>query len=155
VKLFRLRRKPESGEVEKELVLDTDAEAQALAQEVPEAERGSPQGGDSLDPNPLDIFGDAKNEVEESTPASEPVDIPIQDLLSDLVGVSHRLRTTPQACDLVAEPGEEEDAAEADASEGLQVAGPPPTGYRRYALHRARLAIRSPPSSWPPSLPLR
>jgi LysM repeat protein len=141
VKLYRLRREPESGEEEKELVLDTDAEAQAPAQEAPEAEGSSPQVGDSLDTNLLDPFGDARNEVEESTPASGLADIPIQDLLSDLVGVSHRLRTTPPACDVAAEPDEEGDTAEAHDSEGLQVAGPSPTGYRRYALHSLTLSL--------------
>jgi len=144
MRFFRLRRKPESGEEEKELVLDTDAEPQALAQDTPEAEEeadtpsegealapegdlmtqigaeadaeiaaeeetpetegGSPQAGDSLDPDLLDIFRAAKNEVQESTLASELEDIPAQDLLSDLVGVSHRLRAMPRAR---AEPGQD------------------------------------------------
>jgi hypothetical protein len=142
MRFFRLRRKPESGEEEKELVLDTDAEPQAPAQdsseaeaaapaegeapapegdlmtqigaeadaeikaeeEAPETEGGSPQAGDSLDPDLLDIFRAAKNEVQESTLASELDDIPAQDLLSDLVGVSHRLRAMPRA---PAEPGQD------------------------------------------------
>jgi hypothetical protein len=133
MRFFRLRRKPESAEEEKELVLDTDAEVQALSQDTPEAdtpteeeapapegdllaqigaeadaeieaekkapetEGGSPQGGDSLDPDLLDIFRTAKEEVEESTLASELEDIPAQDLLSDLVGVSDHLRAMPRA----------------------------------------------------------
>jgi hypothetical protein len=152
MRFFRLRRKPESDEEERELVLDTDAEAQALAQdtleaeekapqsaaeadsltegeapapeghdlaqigaeadaeieaeeEAREAEGGSPQGGDSLDPDLLDIFRAAKDEVQESTLASELEDIPAQDLLSDLVGISHHLRTMPRAH---AEPGQEQ-----------------------------------------------
>jgi LysM repeat protein len=71
MKLFRLARKPGSGEEEREFVLDTDAEAQALDQD--------------------------ETEAEESTPAPEPQDIPIQELLSDLVGVSRRLSTAPRA----------------------------------------------------------
>jgi hypothetical protein len=143
MRFFRLRRQDESGEEEKELALDTDAEPQALAQDTPEAEEkapesapeadtptegeapapegdllaqigaetdaetkaeeeapetegGSPQADDSLDPDLLDIFRSAKNEVQESTLASELDDIPAQDLLIDLVGVSHRLRAMPR-----------------------------------------------------------
>jgi len=148
MKLFRLRRKPESGEEEKELILDTDAEEQAPAQEMAEAETGasadaptaaaapeyaaqaetptpagdlltqigaevaseneaaektpendpgSPQGDDSLDPDLLELFREAKNEVVETTLASELPDIPMQDLLSDLENVSQRLGITPRA----------------------------------------------------------
>jgi hypothetical protein len=152
MRFFRLRRKPESDEEEKELVLDADTEEEALAQDIIEAEEeapqsaaeaatptaeeapapagdllaqlgteadaeieaekeapgtegGSPQGGDSLDPDLLDIFRSAKEEVQESTLASELEDIPAQDLLSDLVGVSHRLRTMPRSH---AGPGQEQ-----------------------------------------------
>ena len=114
MKLFRLRRKPKSGEEERELVLDTDAEvgAEAPAQEeapAPESdlmtqisseteseieaeEKASEE--DPLDPDLVDLFREAKNEVEESTLASELEDIAAQDLLTDLMGVSDRLRTT-------------------------------------------------------------
>ena len=150
MKIFRLRREPESGEEEREFILDTDAEAQDPSQDTPEAEGVLPQEDDPLDPNLLDIFHAAKNEVEESTPPSGLADIPVQDLLSDLVGVSHRLRATPlataelgrdEAPDLVAEPSEEGDAAEADASEGSRATGPPQAGYRRYALHGLALGL--------------
>jgi hypothetical protein len=139
MKLFRVRRKAKSGEEDKELVLDTDAEPQApapdttepetepetspdaaaeaeapaqgeapapegdlLAQIGAETEGGEPQEDDSLDPDLVDIFREAKNEVEESTLASELEDIPAQDLLSDLMGVRHRLNMTPRSR---AEPG--------------------------------------------------
>jgi hypothetical protein len=152
MRFFRLRRKPESDEEEKELVLDADTEEEALAQDIieaeeeapqsaaeaatptaeeapapagdllaqlgaeadaeieaeekaPETEGGSPQGGDSLDPDLLNIFRSAKEEVQESTLASELEDIPAQDLLSDLVGVSHRLRAMPRSH---AGPGQEQ-----------------------------------------------
>jgi LysM repeat protein len=150
MKIFRLRREPESGEEEREFILDTDAEAHDPAQDTPEAEGVLPQEDDPLDPNLLDIFHAAKNEVEESTPPSGLADIPVQDLLSDLVGVSHRLRATPlapaelgrdEAPDPVAEPSEEGDAAEAYTSEGPQATGPPRTGYRRYALHGLALGL--------------
>jgi hypothetical protein len=124
MRFFRLRRKPESDEEEKELVLDADAEEEAPApagdllvqigaeadaeiaaeEEASKTEGGSPQESDSLDPDLLDIFRSAKEEVEESTLASELEDIPAQDLLSDLVGVSHYLRTMPRP---PAEPGQD------------------------------------------------
>ena len=166
MRFFRLRRKPESGEEEKELVLDTDAEPQAPAHNTPdaeekvpesapeadaptqgeapapegdllaqigaEAEGGSPQGDDSLDPDLLDVFRAAKNEVQESTLASELEDIPAQDLLSDLVGVSHRLHAMPRARDLAAEPG---------GSGSPRPVEPSPTGYRRYALRGLTLGL--------------
>ena len=138
MKLFRLRRKSNSGQEERELVLDTDAEVEAEApadtltpdaeaeaeapadapapDAEPAAEAPAPEGDlmtqisaetdseieaeektseeDPLDPDLLNIFREAKNEVEESTLASELEDIAAQDLLTDLVGVSHRLRTT-------------------------------------------------------------
>jgi hypothetical protein len=129
MKLFRVRRKPKSGEENKELVLDTDADAPVEAgasAEIPrpdvaaeavvpgQEETSAPEGDllvqigaeanneieaeekaleedDSLDPELLDIFREAKIEVQESTLASELEDIPAQDLLSDLVSVSRRL----------------------------------------------------------------
>jgi LysM repeat protein len=150
MKIFRLRREPESGEEEREFILDTDAEAQDPAQDTPEAEGVLLQEDDPLDPNLLDIFHAAKNEVEESTPPSGLADIPVQDLLSDLVGVSYRLHATSrvraepgygEAPDLGPEPSEEGNAAEAAGSESPQATGPPRTGYRRYALHGLALGL--------------
>jgi hypothetical protein len=131
MKLFRRKRERESGEQERELVLDTEAEEQAPGQddsaappeqraaasegdlltrigaeadsemEAEEAalkgEGGSSQGDDSLDPGLLDIFRDAKNEVQESTLAAELEDVPVQDLLSDLLGLSRSLARGPRA----------------------------------------------------------
>jgi hypothetical protein len=135
MKLFRVGRKPKSGEENRELVLDTEAEPQAPVQdetgteveaEAPadaapaeaearapegdlltqigaeadseiEAEGGSPQEDEPLDPELLDIFREAKNEVLESTLASELEDIPAQDLLTDLMGVSRQLGTALRA----------------------------------------------------------
>jgi hypothetical protein len=139
MKLFRLKRKPESGQEEKELVLDTNAEAQAPAQDTTEAgveaaappdalfpdaeseaEAPAPEGDlmtqisaetnseieaeekaseedDSLDPDLVDLFREAKNEVEESTLASELEDIAAQELLSDLVNISESLSKTLRA----------------------------------------------------------
>ena len=129
MRFFRLRRTPESDEEEApqgtaetdtptegeapapagdllaQIGAEADAEIKAEAEkEAPGTEGGSPQGGDSLDPDLLDIFRSAKEEVEESTLASELEDIPAQDLLSDLVGVSQRLHAMPRA---QAEPGQD------------------------------------------------
>jgi hypothetical protein len=62
-----------------------------------EAEGDSPQEDEPLDPELLDIFREAKNEVLESTLASELEDIPAQDLLTDLMGVSRQLGTALRA----------------------------------------------------------
>ena len=142
MKLFR-RRKPENGEEEDELVLDTDAVEEDSGQKVAEARAETavtpqgdsavqadlipsdsgdpllqlpseateeilaedkpppvdptlPQREDPLDPDLLDLFREAKNEVQETTLASELPNIPIQDLLSDLVSVSQELGITPR-----------------------------------------------------------
>jgi LysM repeat protein len=166
MKLFRLRRMPGSGEEEKDLVLDTDAEAQASAQDGTDAEVEPAAWTDTLAqaqvPAPegvlmIHLDGEADNETkaEESAPASEPADIPIQDLLSDLVGVSRRLGIAPHtrtepACDeardasaepdrdealaVSAEPAEEEESAEPDGPAVLSAAEPSPTGYRHHVL---------------------
>jgi LysM repeat protein len=90
MKPFRLTPKPGSGEEEREIVLDTNAEAQAPDQDGTEAELKPEASADTSTP-------DSEPEAEESTPAPEPEDIPIQDLLSDLVGVSRRLGVTQRA----------------------------------------------------------
>jgi hypothetical protein len=68
----------------------------AVAENPSEGAAPSPQPDDPLDPGLMDLFREAKNEVEESTLASELPDIPIQDLLSDLVNVSQCLGITPR-----------------------------------------------------------
>jgi hypothetical protein len=68
-----------------------------------EAEDGSAQEDDPLDPELLDIFREAKNEVQESTLASELEDIPVQDLLGYLQGVKRGLSAVQRAR---AQPGE-------------------------------------------------
>jgi len=102
------------AEVEREALADTptpDAEAEAEApapegdlmtqisaetdNEIEAEEKASEE--DLLDPDLVDIFREAKNEVEESTLASELEDIATQDLLSDLVNVSQSLSRTLRA----------------------------------------------------------
>jgi hypothetical protein len=74
-----------------------DAAAETAAAETPsEGAAPSPKPDDPLDAGLMDLFLEAKNEVEESTLASDLEDIPIQDLLSDLVSVSDDLGITPR-----------------------------------------------------------
>ena len=75
-----------------------DADNETAAGKTPsEGDPAPSQPDDSLDASLLELFREAKNEVEESTLASELADIPIQDLLSDLVSVSQELGATPRA----------------------------------------------------------
>jgi hypothetical protein len=83
---------------------DAAAEA-AAAENPPEGATASPQPVDALDAELMDLFREAKNEVEEATLASQLPDIPIQELLGDLVSVSQRLGVKPRP-HLEANPGE-------------------------------------------------
>lgn len=65
---------------------------------------------DPLDSGLLDIFRDAKNEVVDSTLASELEDVPIQKLLEELAGVSLRLGITPRLPTLEARADQKEEA---------------------------------------------
>ena len=74
-----------------------DAAAEiAAAENSPGGAPASPQPDDALDAGLMDLFREAKKEVQESTLASELPDIPIQDLLGDLVSVSRRLGVKPR-----------------------------------------------------------
>lgn len=84
------------------------------------------QEEDDLDPGLLDIFRDAKSEVEESTLASELEEVPVTDLLSELSSIGIRLGIPPGG-----RPRERgEDTAAEAAEEGDPVAedDPPPDG---------------------------
>ena len=155
-------REPEAGGEEKELALDTDA-GQAAAQaeaprpggavlvqvgaeadseidaggEPPQSDAGSPLE-DELDPALLELFREARNEVQESTLASELPDIPIQDLLSELVSLRQRLGIAPPAR---AEPEEGEDSPEPKPSRSPEATWPPLARCRRYALHGLLLSL--------------
>jgi LysM repeat protein len=137
VGLFRLSHEPGSGEEERQLILDTDGEAQAAAPE---------------DESPIGLGAAAVSQTgaEESTPPSGLEDIPIQTLLDDLVGVSRSLGITPHAPvepsgdesrDVDAERDEEEDAAEPNPPEGSRASAPSSARYRRYALHVLLLSM--------------
>ena len=94
-----------------------DAAAEiAAAENPPEGAPASPKPDDVLDAGLMDLFREAKNEVQESTLASELPDIPIQDLLGDLVSVSRRLGVRPRPR-LEPNPGQaDEDGLEHRAS---------------------------------------
>jgi len=76
------------GDLMTQISAETDGEIEAEEEASEE---------DPLDPDLVDIFREAKNEVEESTLASELEDITTQDLLSDLVSVSQSLSRTLRA----------------------------------------------------------
>ncbi len=143
MKPFRLSGKPGSDEEERQLVMDIDAALQAPPQDAAQAEVEAEASPDTPTP-------DAAAEARESTPRSGPDDIPVQDLLSDLVGVSRRLGITPrapsepsadEARDVDAESAEEGDAAQPDVPEDSQPEGLSPAKYRRYALHALLLSL--------------
>lgn len=188
MKLFRLRRKPGSGEEERELVLDTDTEPQAspedetdggeeaesstgtsapealpIIQTAPEAnseietehEPAQPEPSslddEPLDPALVDIFREAQEEAEQSALTADVDDIPVQDLLDDLVGLSRRLGIPPrvyaqpvrdEARDVAASPGDEE-KGDADSSPAAdsETQESPATGYRRYTPHALLLSL--------------
>jgi len=74
-----------------------EAAGETAAAETPfEGAAPSPNPDDPLDAGLMDLFREAKNEVQESTLASDLEDIPIQDLLSDLMSVSEGLGITPR-----------------------------------------------------------
>jgi LysM repeat protein len=127
----------ESGTREDELVLDGEGQAPA-SREVPASEgdplaemgpaapreleaggkapeNGSvpPQTDEPLDPALVDLFREARNEAQESALASELPDIPIQDLLSELVSVGQRLGIGPPVS---TETAGGEDSAETEHS---------------------------------------
>ena len=86
---------PPTNDLFAQMRADADAEI-AAAENPPEGAPASPKPDDVLDAGLMDLFREAKNEVQESTLASELPDIPIQDLLGDLVSVSRRLGVRPR-----------------------------------------------------------
>jgi len=76
--------------------IGAEADAELATEEAAAAEGGSPSEKDELDPELLDIFRDARNEVQESSFAAELEDISAQQLLDDLAGVSQRLGVPPR-----------------------------------------------------------
>jgi hypothetical protein len=76
--------------------IGAEADAELAKEEAAAAEDGSPTDKDELDPELLDIFRDARNEVQEGSLAAELEDIAVQELLNELVGVSSRLGIAAQ-----------------------------------------------------------
>ncbi len=107
-------------------------------EEAPAADAGPPEDDDSLDPRLLELFREARNEAQERALASELPDIPIQDLLDDLVSVGRGLgiKRLPDTA-----PAAVSDSAPPPASRRAAVALPPSAGYRRYALHGLLLGL--------------
>ncbi len=76
---------------------DLFAQLGAEAMNEPAADQTDPLTGhpsaedDALDPELLDIFRDAKSEVEESSLAAQLENVPIDELLSEAVGIGQRL----------------------------------------------------------------
>jgi LysM repeat protein len=138
VEPFRLGHKPGSAEDEGQPVLNTDAEAQAAA----------PQDEPSIG---LAAAAGSETGAEQGAPPSELEDIPIQNLLDDLVGVSRSLGIEPRAPaelsadespDVDAEPDEEEvTAVEPSPPEGPPAAAPSLARYRRHVLHAVLLSL--------------
>ncbi len=75
-----------------DLLAQMSAEADSeIAAEEAVLEGGQKSDDDELDPELLDIFRDAKNEVQEGSLALELDDISTQDLLSEVATISQRL----------------------------------------------------------------
>ena len=80
------------------VIPEADAETKAedeTEDKPPDAEDVLLQEDDSLDSDLMDIFRDAKNEVQESTLAAEVEDIPIRDLLRELAEICRLLGIPP------------------------------------------------------------
>jgi hypothetical protein len=88
--------------------IGAEADAELAKEEAAAAEGASPTDKDELDPELLDIFRDARNEVQESSLAAELEDISVQQLLDVLAGVSRRLGVPPRGLmtDLDTDTGE-------------------------------------------------
>jgi len=75
--------------------MQAEAAAEMASENPPEGAPATSQAGD-LDSSLLDIFNEAKEETEEATLASQLPDIPIQELLGDLVTLSQSLGVKPR-----------------------------------------------------------
>lgn len=83
---------PETEETDLLAKVSAEAESEIAAEEAAIAgDHVSPD--DELDPELMDIFRDARNEVQESTLASELEDVSAQELLSDATTISRSLGT--------------------------------------------------------------
>lgn len=76
--------------------IGAEADAEMAKEEAEAAEADSAGDKDELDPELLDIFRDARNEVQESSLAAELDDIAVQELLNELLGIGSRLGIAAQ-----------------------------------------------------------
>ena len=153
--------------VQGDLLVQPDVEVDGGGR-APDNGAFSPETEEPLDPSLVELFLEAKKEVEEGVPASDLPDIPIQDLLSELVSLRRSLRVERPEPVLsgaegpVAEPTDGgEGSAEPEEPPSLETAPPalqpeaepppplqpeaepPPAvaGLRRHALHGLLLIL--------------
>jgi len=137
----------EAPVLEGDLLVDLDVEANGkvdAGERVPENGATSPEMEEPLDPALVQLFLEAKNEVDEDALALELPDIPIQDLLRELVSLSRSLgiEQPPTDIEMDIEPADgEEDHAEPELSASLEAARPSLAGSRRHALHGLLLTL--------------
>ena len=127
------------GDILVDVGYDPDSEAYA-GRRAPENGAASPETDEPLDPALLQLFAEAKNEAQETVLASELPDIPIQDLLSDLVSLSRSLgiEQPPARAEPINGGG---DSLEPERSPAPDAARPSLAGFRRYALHGLLLSL--------------
>lgn len=101
--------------------MSAEAESEVAAEEAA-LDGQQPSEDDELDPELLDIFRDAKKEVQESSLASELEDISAQELVSEAATISQRLgmpekRSASDSDRQAAKPSSSEDAAPPDGGD--------------------------------------
>jgi LysM repeat protein len=102
---------------------------------APENGAAAPETDEPLNPALVQLFLEANAEAQESVLASELPDIPIQQLLSELVSLSRSLGIAPPAS---AESINEGDSVEPESSPHSRL---PLFGSRRHALHGLLLTL--------------
>ena len=105
---------------------------------VPENGAASPETDEPLDPALEQLFRQANAEAQQSLAASELPDIPIQDLLNELVSLSRSLGIAPPAS---AESTNREDSGEPECPPHSEAPRLPLFGSRRHALHGLLLSL--------------
>ena len=112
--------------------MGSEADARERA---PENGAAAPETDEPLDPALVQLFLEANAEAQEAALASELPDIPIQQLLSELVSLSRSLGIAPPAS---AESTNGGDSAEPESSPHSRL---PLFGSRRHALHGLLLSL--------------
>ena len=101
----------------------------------------APETDEPLDPALEQLFRQANAEAQESLAASELPDIPIQDLLNELVSLGRCLGIEPLARAQPAEPANRGDSGEPECPPHSEAARLPLFGSRRHALHGLLLSL--------------